>query len=268
MHHKEVREPMPDSIILDKMARYAVITLNRPEKRNAMNVDLLTNLQAAMEDVKGEASVVILTGADSIAFSAGLDLSDVDAQAHSEVREFAHGSNLFFETLEALRRHPAIFIAAINGFALGGGLTLTHSSELAIAAEHAQFGMPEIGFGVFPALAGPTTLHRILPKRASWMILTGERVDAVTAQQWGIVNEVVPSAELMPRAEEIAQRLTRFDPILLDHTKKALRDIATLEWSRAIDYGLNLGHVMARQTTAAKDGVSRLVAGEGDVEAD
>jgi enoyl-CoA hydratase/carnithine racemase len=244
---------MAESIIVDKQASYAVITLNRPKKRNALSIDLLMNLQAAMEAVKSECRVVILTGAGDRAFSAGLDLTELDA--HNKGRRFAHGSSLFFETLEAMRRHPAIFIAAVNGFALGGGLTLTHNSELAIAAEHARFGMPEIELGLFPALAGPSTIHRILPKRASWLILTGERVDAATAERWGIVNEVVPSDGLMARAVELAQRLSRVDAVTLDYTKKALRDIATLEWSRAIDYGLDLGHLISRQTTA--DGVSR-----------
>lgn len=215
-----------------------------------MNADMLGKLQAAMDAVKGDCRVVVLTGAGDRAFSAGLDLTELDAE--DEGHRTTDVSSLLFETIEAMRRHPAVFIAAVNGFALGGGLTLTHTSELAIAAEHAEFGMPEIGRGFFPALAGPATLHRILPKRASWLILTGERIDAATAERWGIVNEVVPSHLLLPRAEELAQRLAQTDAATLDSTKRALRETVTLEWSQAIDYGLNLGRAIPRRTNAAR----------------
>jgi len=253
-----------EPVIVERRAGYAIVTLNRPDKRNALNRALLLALADAFEQVKADCPVVILTGAGDRAFCAGMDLAEARQQLTEPGRRYAHG-NLFWETLEAMRKHPAVFIAAVNGVALGGGLTLTHHSELAIAAEHASFGMPEVTFGAFPGLAGPATIHRVLPKHAAWLILTGERADARTAQSWGIVNEVVPDEALLGRAEEIAQRIAAFDPVLLDYAKKALRDISTLDWASAIDYGLNLGHVISRQTAAAEQGIGRFVAGERNV---
>ncbi|MFM7066210.1 MAG: enoyl-CoA hydratase/isomerase family protein, partial [Gammaproteobacteria bacterium] len=136
-----------------------------------------------------------------------------------------------------------------------------HNSELAIASTTAQFGMPEIGFGVFPALAGPATVHRIPPKHAAWMVLTGGRADAASALQWNIVNEVVAPEQLLVRAVEIAERISRFDAVALDYSKKALRDIPTLDWSRGIEYGLTINSVIARQTAAGVQGISSFVAG-------
>jgi enoyl-CoA hydratase/carnithine racemase len=254
---------LADSILLEKKDGYAIITLNRAEKRNALSREMLTRMQSVLDEVREDYRVVILTGAGERAFCAGLDLTETFRE--SPERSYAHGHNQFFEVLESIRRHPAIFIAAVNGFALGGGLTLTHNSELAIAADHATFGLPEIGFGAFPALAGPATIHRVHPKRAAWMLLTGWRIDALTAERWSIVNEVVPKGELLSRAEEIARHIAQFDPVALDHTKKALREILTLEWSRAIDYGFMINNVIARQTNAAKSGISKFVTGERSI---
>ena len=255
-------ETTASPLLLELKGGYAVMTLNRPEKRNALSSELLATLQDAMEEIKGRCSVVVLTGAGDRAFCAGMDLAEAKEKAATAEREFAHGSHAFFEVLEAMRRHPAVFIAAVNGFALGGGLTLTHNSELAIAADTATFGMPELGFGAFPGLAGPATIHRVLPKNAAWMILTAGQVDAETALRFGIVNEVVAPEALLARAEELAERLAGFDPVVLDYAKKALRDIPLLDWTRSIEYGLNLGHVIARQSEAAEEGLSRFVEGE------
>lgn len=247
-------------VLLDRKDGYSIVTFNRPDKRNALSTALLARLAEILEQLKhDDTRVVILTGAGDKAFTAGADLTE--AKLENPPREFAHDGNQLFQIVEQIRRHPAIFIAAVNGLALGGGLTLTHNCELALASEAAQFGMPEIGFGVFPALAGPATLHRIAPKHAAWMILTGSRVDAATAEKWGIVNEVLAADKLLPRAEELAQRIAKFDAVALDYSKKALREVMTMEWSRAIEYGLNINAVIARQTSAGTQGISNFVAG-------
>src|SRR4029077_8045111 len=118
------------------------------------------------------------------------------------------------------------------------------NAELAVASSTARFGMPEVGLGVFPGLAGPATIHRLLPKRAAAMILTAEMVDALTAERWGIVNEVVAPRELLPRAEALAAHIARCDPVVLDYSKKALREIPNVPWSRAIDYGIATGQII------------------------
>lgn len=249
-------------VLVDLKDGYAILTLNREEKRNALSRAMLAELHKSLDDLR-DCKAVILTGAGERAFCAGMDLKE--ALPDRPTRAYAHGNNEFFELLEKMRRHPAVFITAVNGFALGGGLTLTHNSELAIAAEHATFGMPEIGFGVFPALAGPATAHRISPKHTAWMVLLGGRTDAQTAERWGIVNEVVRGDQLLGRAEELAQHIAQFDAIALDHSKKALREVMDLEWSRAIDYGFTVNDTIARHTAAMVEGLSKFSKGERNI---
>ncbi len=251
-------------VLMEKKDGYAVVTLNRPDKRNAMSRAAQAELCAALEDAKADCRVIVLTGAGDVAFCSGVDLSENREMRESGVRErqYARGSNSWFETQEVIMRHPAVFIAAVNGYALGGGLTLVHNSEIAIASEKAQFGMPEVGFGVFPGLAGPATIHRVLPKHAAYMILTARRIDAHTAERWGIVNEVVAPDQLLPRAEELAQHITQFDPVVLDFSKKAIREIPNLDWSRGIDYGIWTGTMIRSQTAAGAEGVGRFLRGK------
>lgn len=251
-------------ILMEKKDKYAIVTLNRPAKRNAMSRAAQMELWAALEDAKADCRVIVLTGAGDIAFCAGIDLSEDKAlkKSDSPERQYAQGGNSWFETQEIIRRHPAILIAAVNGYALAGGLTLVHNSELAIASEKAQFGIPEVGLGLFPGLAGPSTVHRVLPKHAAYMILTARRIDARTAERWGIVNEVVPPEELLPRAEALAAHIAQFDPVVLDYAKKAIREIPNLDWSRGIDYGIYTGTMIRSQTPAATQGISSFLAGE------
>src|SRR6185437_2912326 len=100
-------------------------------------------------------------------------------------------SNSWFAIQEQVKQHPAVFVAAVNGFAVGGGLTLVNNAELAVAATTAEFGAPEMSFGAFPGLAGPSTIHRLLPKHAAELIFTARRIDAATAFRMGLVNEVI-----------------------------------------------------------------------------
>ena len=240
-----------DLVIADIREGYAIITLNRPEKRNAMNVAAQQELHAALDDIKSRCRAVVITGAGDVSFCAGVDLGERLSGSSTEERSYAWGSDSWFELQEAILRHPAVFIAAVNGYALGGGLTLVNNCELAIASDGAQFGMPELSLGLFPALAGPSTIHRILPKHAAYMVFTSERIGAEDALRWGLVNEVVPAAGLLARAEELAARIAGFDPIALDYSKRAVREIPTLDWSRAIDYGVRTGiAVRARKAQA------------------
>src|SRR6185437_12715418 len=151
-----------------------ILTFNRPAKRNAMSSAAQAEFRAALADSREDCKVLILTG-NGPAFCAGVDLSE--GQNRAPRRSFAYGSNSWFETNEAVKQHPAVCIAAVNGFALGGGLTVVNNCDLAIASERAEFGMPEMSFNTFPGLAGPATVRRILTKHAAYMILTSRRVD-------------------------------------------------------------------------------------------
>jgi enoyl-CoA hydratase/carnithine racemase len=251
-------------VLMEKKDGYAVITLNRPEKRNAMSRAAQAELWAALDDAKADSRVIVLTGAGDVAFCAGIDLSEARELSGEggEVRQYAWGSNSWVSTQERLYHHPAVFIAAVNGFALGGGSTLIHNCELAIASEKAQIGMPEVGFGTFPGLAGPAAIKRVLPKHAAYLILTAQRIDAHTAERWGIVNEVVPHEQLLPRAEELARHIAQFDPVVLDYSKRALREVPNLDWSRGIDYGMWTGTMIRSQTSAGAEGVGRFLTGQ------
>jgi enoyl-CoA hydratase/carnithine racemase len=193
-------------LLIDRHPGYAVLTLNRPEKRNALSIELLERLWAVLEQLRSERAIV-LTGAGDIAFCAGADIGESLAKLQGGGRDYAGSfSGILYRILESIPTHPAVFIAAVNGFALGGGMALTNACELAVASTRAQFGLPQVGLGAFPG-AGAPLIQRVLPKRAAWLILTAHRIDAATARAWGIVNEVVRPAELLPRSEVLAQAI-------------------------------------------------------------
>jgi enoyl-CoA hydratase/carnithine racemase len=255
-----VTTPQEPLVLLERRTGYALITLNRPAKRNAMNSAAQAQLVAALEDTEKDCAAIVLTGAGDISFCAGVDLSERRGLgAEDASRQFAWGGDSWFDVQERILRHPAVFVAAVNGFALGGGLTLVNNCELAVAASTAQFGMPELGLGTFPALAGPSTYHRLLPKHAAQLIFTAQRIDAATALGWGLVNEVVEPERLLSRACELAERIAGFDPVAVDFSKKAVREIANLDWSRAIEYGLRTGAVIRAQTGTASSEVRKFL---------
>jgi enoyl-CoA hydratase/carnithine racemase len=254
-------------VVLERAAGYGVITLNRPAKRNAMNKAAQEQLVAALESTKQDCAAIVLTGAGDVSFCAGVDLSERRGLgAEDSSRQYAWGADSWFEVQEEILRHPAVFVAAVNGYALGGGLTLVNNCELAVASTTAQFGMPELGLGTFPALAGPSTCHRLLPKHAAQLIFTAQRIDAETALRWGLVNEVVEPDRLLPRACELAARIAEFDPVAVDYSKKAVREIANLDWSRAIDHGIRTGATIRAQTNTASSQVRKFLDGRARAE--
>lgn len=223
-----------DLVLFENKGAYGILTLNRPDKRNAMNRPAQRALWAALDEAKeARVKVIIVTGAGDVSFCAGADTRDESPKALSTAVQ----ANTWVTTQQLIAAHPAVFLAAVNGYALGGGLTLVHNCDLAIAAETATFGAPEITFGIYAALAGPSTVKRVLPKHAAQMVLTGERIDAVTAERYGIVNEVVPADRLLARAEELAQKIAEYDASALDVSKQSMRQEATMSWDEALDHG-------------------------------
>jgi enoyl-CoA hydratase/carnithine racemase len=240
-----------DLVLLRREDGYAVVALNRPEKRNAMNGAAQARLAAILDETH-DCHAIVLTGAGDVSFCAGVDVTErANLGAASRARPAWQGDS-WFEIQERIMRHPAVFVAAVNGYALGGGLTLVNNCELAIAADTATFGMPEVTIGAFPALAGPSTAHRILNKHLAYLVLLGQRIDAATAEAWGLVNEVVPAVQLLARAEEIARRLADADGAVLDYAKRALREMSDLPWSQSIEYGLRTGAMVRQQVEISK----------------
>ena len=200
------------NLVIDRATTHSTLTLNRPDKRNALNAELRDEIVKAIAELEKEHHVIILTG-NGPGFCAGLDLSEKpDVEALEGMWAVA----------SAIYKSEAVFIAAVNGSARGGGLTIVNACDLAIASERASFGMPEAGFGVYPSVVGPTTQLAINKKPAAWMVLTAMGIDAQAALQADIVNQVVSADKLMSEAEKLAAHLSGLDKIALTASKKAL----------------------------------------------
>jgi len=209
------------NVLYEKKGSIAYVTVNRPKVLNALNTPTWTDLQAAFADAKTDASVhgVILTGAGDKAFIAGADISelaDVDAYGAEESSRFGQGVLDFIENLGK----PVI--AAINGFALGGGCETAMACTIRIAVEHAKFGQPEVKLGLLPGGGGTQRLPRLVGKgRALQLILTGETISAQEAWRIGLVNEVVAASSLIERAEAILKQIMANAPIAVKFSLQA-----------------------------------------------
>ena len=232
-------------IQLEDCGSYAVITLNRPEAGNAINPAAQHEVQRVLSETVGRYRCIILTGAGA-SFCAGVEAGGASANAAPEYSRQGHALT---ELVEAIRKHPAVFIAAVNGEATGDGVSLINVCDLAIASEEASIAVPDIARAAYATVAGPSTQLRILRKHASWMILTGKRVDARTAVRWGLINMAVPASRLMDEARAVAQNIVEFNPVTLDWSKKALDDIPghISDWTTALEYGRVITSVIQNQ---------------------
>jgi enoyl-CoA hydratase/carnithine racemase len=244
----------------------STITLNRPEKRNAMNQAARTGLIEALDECRESRSKVIVLTGNGPAFCAGIDLKEAAAREFDgwEPVTPLERRTTWRSVQEEIKSHPAVVIAAVNGFALGGGVTLINAADLAIAADEAKIGMPEIGFGTYPNLAGPSTQLRVSQKRAAWMVLTADRIDGATAARWGIVNRSVPLADLMDEAIELAKRVAVYNAVALAWSKQALWEIPahTSDWAAALKYGEDVGIQIQARSGGFRSGLDTFAAGE------
>ena len=251
---------MKDLVTVEPRNGYAIVRLDRPEKKNAMNRQARRELLAAFHALRAGYKAVVLTGSGD-SFCSGVDLKEAradDAGTPPDPRSD------WIEVLLAIREHPAIFVAAVNGFALGGGATLISMCDLAIAADQAEIGMPEIGFGVYPQFSGPAAQIQLTAKRAAWLVLTAERIDGRTAEAWGMVNRSVARDRLMAEAELLADKLSCFDAVALAESKHAL-DIVPRSisgWRQAFSYRMAVNARIRASSSAQRKGLSRFAAGE------
>jgi enoyl-CoA hydratase/carnithine racemase len=238
--------------------RIAQITLNRPHKRNALDGEARQALLEALDTCR-DASVVVLTGASNT-FCAGMDLSQLATKRQSDEDEL---NESWRAVQDAIRRHPAILIASVAGYALGGGATLINVCDLAVVAEDAQIGTPEIGFGYYPGLAGPAIQLRVSAKRAAWMVLTAERIDGRTAVEWGMANLAVPCEELATRTLALASRIAAFEPVALEWSKKAIWQIPMQisEWRAALEFGSYVNAEIHARTNSHHEALDSFLAG-------
>ena len=206
-----------ENLLLDIDGDVAIVTFNRPKVRNALNAATLEELRRTMLALKVDESVraIILTGAGEIAFIAGADINELSVQTPVGGRQHALAGQQIFDSIENVGK-PVI--AAINGFALGGGCELAMACTIRIAADTAKLGQPEINLGIIPGYAGSQRLARLVGRgRALELLLTGEHISAQEAHRIGLVNRVVPAAELMAEARKLAATFASKAPIAVKY---------------------------------------------------
>jgi enoyl-CoA hydratase len=211
------------NILVEREENYAIVTLNRPKMLNALNRALMAELDAAFDELAADESVrsILLTGAGERAFVAGADISEFNAIPSASVAaEFALRGQAVLNKIERL---PKPVIAAINGFALGGGCELAMACDIRIAADTARLGQPEINLGIIPGYGGTQRLPRLVSKgTAKLLCLTGDHITADEALRIGLVDKIVPAADLLVEAKALAAKLAGKAPIAVAAIKHAI----------------------------------------------
>jgi len=213
---------MYETITVEKRGAVAVLTINRPDKLNALNRRVHQEGVAALDELKHDDSVrvVVLTGSGEKAFIAGADIKEFQDQTPVTQRDLFHEKTLF----NSIDTFPKPVIAMINGFCLGGGNELALACDLRICSENAKFSQPEINLGLIPGGGGTQRLTRLLGEgRAMEIMLSGDMIDAQTAYNFGLVNHVHPAAELEGKTIELANKIAEKAPIALQLAKEAVK---------------------------------------------
>lgn len=222
-----------ENLLYDVADGIATVTVNRPKALNALNQATLKELLCCFAGIADDDQVktVILTGSGEKAFVAGADISEMQPLDAGAAREFAllgHGLAAAIETL------PKPVIAAVNGFALGGGCELALCCDIRLAGDNARFGQPEVNLGVIPGFGGTQRLARLVGKGlASELIFTGDMIDAAEAHRIGLANKVYPAEELLPAARKMAAKIISKGPVAVTYAKAALRDGLETDLARA-----------------------------------
>jgi enoyl-CoA hydratase len=200
-----------------------ILTINRPAALNALNSGVLDDLNAALDGVDvNEIRALIITGAGDKSFVAGADIAEMSALTKEEAEAFGRKGNDLFLRIESF---DIPVIAAVNGYALGGGCELSMSCDIRICSDNAVFGQPETGLGITPGFGGTQRLARLVGMgMAKQMIYTARNIKADEALRIGLVNAVYPQAELMPAAKKMAEGIARNAPIAVANAKKAIND--------------------------------------------
>lgn len=230
---------MPENILLDRLGRIAKITINRPDKLNALNIKTRQELAEALDELRvdDEIRVVVITGAGEKAFVAGADINEFAGRTAVQQRTVMKARSIF----TAAEDFPKPLIAMINGFCLGGGCELALSCDIRIAGERARFGQPEINLGIIPGGGGTQRLTRLIGEgKAMQMILTGEMIDAQEAWRLGLVNEVHPVDQLEEKTMEMASKIAEKSPIALSMAKTAVKNAARMNLREGLDSEIDL----------------------------
>lgn len=213
-----------ENVLIAKEGHVATITINRPKALNALSTAVLTDLNAALDEVAADQDVyaLIITGAGEKSFVAGADIAEMKDKSVEEAAEYGKFGNAVFRKIETFR---CPVIAAVNGFALGGGCELAMSCDIRVASENAVFGQPEVGLGITPGFGGTQRLARLVGAGiAKEMIYTARNIKADRAAQIGLVNKVVVAEELSATVMKMAQGIAKNAPIAVAYAKKAINN--------------------------------------------
>lgn len=210
-------------VLFEQKNQIGIITINRPKALNALNSTVLDELNEVLDSVDLDVvRCLILTGAGEKSFVAGADIGEMSNLTKAEGEAFGKKGNDVFRKLETF---PIPVIAAINGFALGGGCEISMSCDIRICSENAVFGQPEVGLGITPGFGGTQRLARLVsPGMAKQLIYTARNIKADEAYRIGLVNAVYPQEELMAQAEKMANGIAKNAPIAVRNCKKAIND--------------------------------------------
>jgi len=245
-------------IIYEKSEGVATITINRPEALNAFSAEVVSEILQAIEDVKADESVrvVVLTGAGERAFSAGADIKAMKGMNALKARELSQMGERLCSALENLEK-PVI--AAINGYALGGGLEVAMACDIRLASENARMGQTEINMGLIPGWGGTQRLTRLIgATKAKELIFTGKMIDAKTAEQLGLVNMVVPQDKFRETVRQFALELAQKAPVALKVAKALINKGAEISLDAAIALERE-GFGVVASTEDLQEGVSAFI---------
>ena len=234
MERKRKEEVDMTNILLEKKGYIAVATINRPKALNALNSEVLSDLDELVATVKADDEIraLVITGSGEKAFVAGADIGEMSTLTKEGGTAFGKHGNDVFRAIETL---PIPTIAAVNGFALGGGCELSMACDIRICADTAVFGQPETGLGITPGFGGTQRLARLVsPGMAKQLIYTAKNIKADEAYRIGLVNAVYPLEELMPAAEKLAETVAKNAPIAVRACKKAINDGLQVDMDKAI----------------------------------
>jgi enoyl-CoA hydratase len=242
-------------IDIERADHIATITLNRPDVLNAFNTEQLDSLHRAIQSLSDDRDIraVILTGAGERAFAAGADIAEMREKSPSEAFAFSRLGHAVCALIEAA---PQPYIAAVNGYALGGGCEMALACDIRIASENAALGQPEVSLGIPPGWGGTQRLTRLVgPGLARELIYTGRRIRADEASRIGLVNAVYPLSELMERAREMATVIAGNAPIAVSFSKDAISRAFDVELDTGLSYEVSV-FALAFDTADQKEGMS------------
>jgi len=242
-------------VLVETSDRIRTLTINRPEKLNALNSEVMAALDRALDEARADESVgvVVITGAGEKAFIAGADIGELAKLSPLEGREHALKGQAVLAKLETLGK-PVI--AAVNGYALGGGCELALACTIRIASENARFGQPEVKLGILPGYGGSQRLARLVGKgRAMQLCLTAEQIDAAEAYRIGLVNKVVPAGQTLTAAHEMGKAILANGPVACRYVIEAIHRGLEMPLSEGLGLEATLFGLCAA-TSATKEGMT------------